>query len=222
MVDSPTGEVRSRRLDALKQGGPLWAWPVLGVVLVAVAGQQYGRGGALLVAGVGAACFVLVGSQLLFGGQVRLYASGAAFCAGVVVVVLALVQPVAEPGEPNTAGELPARPANQDLLARPTLAGVDLGGADLRGFTLSGESLDGADLAGANLRGATLSGASMRGADLRGADLRESCLERVDLRGALLDGVLATGADTTDAVVTIGGTARVIGWAERTGPGVCG
>lgn len=213
-MDGSTGEVTARGWAALKQGGPLWMWPVFGVVLVAVAGQRYGRGGALLAAGVGMVCFVLVGSQVLFGGRSRLYASGVAFCAGVVVVLLALVQPVARTGAVPTPADVPARPTNQDLLDRPTLAGALLRGSDLHGFTLAGENLGGAELAGANLRGAILTAASLRGADLSGADLRDACLDRVDLRGAVLDGALATRANTSGALVTAADTSSVVGWGS--------
>jgi len=211
-----------RRGIALRWGGPLWTWPILGVALVAIAGELFGRTGALLVAGTGLACFALVGSELLFGDRVRLYASGVAFCAGAAIIVLALVQPAPATPASRPAPET-ARPVNKDLLARPTLDGIDLHGADLRGFNLRDTTLNGATLAGAKLDDARLDGASLRGADLRGADLRNTCLKEVDLRGALLAGAVATGADATGAHLTPGATTGAIAWPTTApSPSPCG
>lgn len=222
-------------LANLRRGGPLWAWPVIGIALVAIAGQIAGRAGALLVGGMGLVTFVLVGSELLFKDRQRLYAAGIAFAVACLLVLVALTQHVptvpvsatpssATPhpsGSPSVSSTPPApqpdlrgRTITSELLAGRSLAGIDLRGAVLRGLDLRGRSLDGAMLAGTSLVGSRLDGASLRGADLSGADLRRVCLRRADLRGAILFGVDAAEADVRDAQLLPGGVSAADRWPD--------
>lgn len=225
--DETAVAVRRRHL-ALRSGGPLWAWPLIGVALTAVSGQVAGRIGALLVAGMGLATFVLVGSELVFRGRNRLYAVGIAFAIAALLVLVALMQPVAgtdrstspaasasstpNPPGPTPAPDLHGRTLTTSQLTRANLAGADLRGAHMQGVDLRGRELDGAVLAGAILVNSRLDGASLRGADLSGVDLRGACLHRTDLRGATMVGIDATGADVRNVLLSRGATDVVAHW----------
>lgn len=230
----------SNPLANLRHGGPLWAWPVIGIALVAIAGQVAGPIGALLVGGMGLVTFVLVGSELLFKGRHRLYAAGIAFAAACFLVLVALAQhaltgpgnaapPSVTSAAPHPSGspsmsstspppqpDLRGKTITPELLAGQSLAGIDLRGAVLRGIDLRGRSLDGAMLAGTSLVGSRLDGASLRGADLSGADLRRVCLRRTDLRGAILSGADAVGADVRDAQLSPGAISTADRWPDST------
>jgi hypothetical protein len=179
----------------------IWIWPVVAIVLVAVAGQVFGLLGSIIAASCAAAALLFTAAELFRARRAR--RDAALLSIGCVLVVLAVFTlqgavpwsraVAAGGGLVDARGE---RPTPDDLRV-PTLRGALLDGADLTGLDLGGRDLAGAEAAGAAFRDADLAGASLRGADLRGSDLTGACLDGADLTGADLTGAKVTGATVT-------------------------
>lgn len=193
----PTGTARSWSI-------PLWVWPVLATVAVAVVGQAVGPwwAGVLVVALLGGATATLIGEAWT---PRRSAAASAVLVAVGLVALFAWRDEIEALGSSTnsvrgvstsaTAPRAPAAPA-----ATADLHGATLRGADLTSLSFVGARLEGADLSGANLSGVNLSGAWLKGANMRGADLQDACLRGTVFTGATLDGADFTGADVRSAI----------------------
>jgi len=178
----------------------IWVWPVVAIVLVAVAGQVFGLLGALIGAGCAAAALFFSAAEVVRTRRARRLAPIGAL-AFVLAVIAVFVLQGALPwsrGTPAPAADVLLNARGERLTAddlrEGNLRGAQLAGADLTGLDLPNRDLDGAAAPGAMFRDADLTGASLRGVDLRGADLSGACLDRADLTGADLNGARVGGA----------------------------
>lgn len=201
MVDpgSPTGIAKPA---SAKQGNPsrasripLWVWPALATVAVAVTSQLLGA----WAAAIGIVALLVVAAANLLGmnsERPRWWAVSVATIGGVLAVgALVFTKPSIDTITSPKSTTSPATAAGQPL------RGKNLQGSDYSKQSLARADLRGADLRGANLSGADLSYATLNGADLRGADLHDACLRHADLTGANLSGADFTGADVRDATM---------------------
>lgn len=229
-----------------RSGRSLWLWPVVAIVLTAVAGQLLGVTAALLAgAGAVAAAVWMLGSRLFSRRSHRTVAL-ISMVAGVLITTGGVIQQRSVPFEAR-AGQLstgpmspvssasPSAPAPGRLdlsgrrLSREELSGLDLRHAVIRGSVLDGLDLRGRDLsevdaAGASFVGVRMDGARLRRANLSGASFRRSCLRGADLSEAKVHGVDATGADVTGASAPPTISQEASSWpAARAlaAPGVC-
>jgi hypothetical protein len=188
-----------------RKPGFLMMWPVIIIVLVALAGALFGARAALLVAGEVVAILAFVVLRNLWGDRLWEITGIAVIVASVTVLAgLQQLQPGnllsnADAGaraakaapSTNVPAELHGQAINAQQVDRVRFQGSNLINSRLNGLDLRGKDFDGANAAGASFRGSRLDGASLRGVDLRGA-----CL-----RGASLQGADLSGADLTDANV---------------------
>lgn len=178
------------------KGWPLWVWPPLAIVLIAVAGYRFGIAGALTTAALAIAALIFVAGDLLYSGQHRRARVTVAFGLGVIVLVALMWQtkipwvhsPVAMQTTTSGSGSLRGMMISQAQATSLDLRGAQLSGAVLDGLVLRGKQMEGVTAPGASFRHADLSFASLRGADLNGADFSYACLIGTDFAGALLDG----------------------------------
>lgn len=188
----------------------VWVWPMVLIVVVAVAGEFLGAVGAAAAAAVvfGIALFVI--GVWWLGPQQRAWvlivALGIALVGTVGLVGTAV--PFTRTGDAGRS-ELRGAKLSQRDIASWDLRGADLSGAELEGLDLRRESLAGAVVRGASLRGSRLEGVSLRGADLSGADLREACLRGADFAGAIVAGVQIEGAWPAPSGIDLNGAGAV-------------
>lgn len=175
----------------------IWIWPLVAIVLVAVAGQVFGLLGAIITASSALAALLFTAAELLRSRRARQSAAVVAVIGAVAVMALFALQGVMPwsrtSARPGNALDLRGHRISASNLTGD-LRGARLAGADLSAVNLHGRDLAGVDAPGTSLRNANLAGASLRGADLRGADLRGACLDTADLTGAELSGAEITGA----------------------------
>lgn len=199
----------------------IWIWPVVAIVLVAVAGQVFGLLGSIIAASCAAAALLFTAAELFRARRARRDAALLSIgCVLIVVAIFTLQGAIPWSHAAVAAGEALVdargkRPTADDLRV-PTLRGALLDGADLTGLDLGGRDLAGAEAAGTAFRDADLAGASLRGADLRGSDLTGACLDGADLTGADLTGAKVTGATVTlPAGAVVSGSPLPVGERAR-------
>lgn len=192
---------------------PLWVWPPLAVVLIAVAGYRFGIAGAVTTAASALAALFFAAGDFLYLGQRRRTIALVAVSLGVIVLagllwgakVPWIRRPVA--AQTVTSGPIDLRgvTVTQAQATKLDLRGAQLSGAVFDGLVLRGKQMEGATASGASFRYADLSFASLRGADLNGADFSYACLIGTDFSGALMD-----GADVNHAILNLNTLPRSI------------
>jgi hypothetical protein len=195
-------------------------WPVIGITGMAVLGELFGGGAALLVA------LAVIGSLVWFIGEEydrkrwRLMLVGAVVClAAPVAFFYAKGAPAlreAPSGVVQTrtsttttalaVANLRGRTVTQHDLGSRSLAGAVVDGATLNEVRLPGGHLENLQAEGTTFFRVDLADAHLTGANLRGAvfvqsDLRRADLARADLRGTDLRLACLVGADFTGASV---------------------
>jgi hypothetical protein len=198
---------------------PVWALPVVGLLLCIAAGWLLGS----MAAGIAVAVLAViavstVGADVMPTARGRHLAQLVALVIAAVIVTLSFLRSgVIMPGPLiGAAVEAPVDFRNRAVsaadLRERSLRSAQLQGATLSGLDLSGTDLTGADLSGAFLVGTDLAGARLDRANLRGADLRQACLRGSVLQGADLTNAQADGADVTGAQVEPAATATARSW----------
>jgi hypothetical protein len=198
---------------------PVWALPVVGLLLCIAAGWFLGSAAAGVTLAVLAVVAVsTVGADVMPNPRGRHLAQLIALVVAALILALSFLRAGVVMPEPfavvsdGSPVDLRNRTVAESDLRDRSLRSAQLQGATLSGIDLNGFDLTGADLSGAFLVGTDLAGARLDRANLRGADLRQACLRGSTLQGADLTNVDAVGADATGAVVDPAATAAARVW----------
>lgn len=198
---------------------PVWALPVVGLLLCVAAAWFLGSAAAgVTVAVLAVVAVSTVGADVMPNPRGRHLAQLIALAVAALIVALAFLRSGVTLPEPfvGAAEGTPVDLRNQTVTASDvrdrSLRSAQLQGATLSGIDLSGADLTGADLSGAFLVGTDLAGARLDRANLRGADLRQACLRGSTLQGADLTNADADGADITGAVVDTAAATAARAW----------
>ena len=202
----------------------IWAVPLLGVLLLTLAGKLGGpEMAAAAVAAIAGSCVGAGVFALVRRTQGRALLSVAV---GLLVTLLTLGTGLLWIHRSSSSLAVAPPPPSSKGLTADRLKAMDLRGADLRGADLSSANLvkrhlEGADLRGANLTRAQLSESHLEGANLSGATMVQTCLRGAFLHGAELDGVDADHADVSDAQLPRDAATAAFRWPRTADPSAC-
>jgi hypothetical protein len=200
----------------------LLAWPLIAIGLVAIVGRLTNPSLALLVGAWSLATVLLAAGRWVYGSWAHLVASASALGAGVLVIVVGLLQigtagvnsdgtrsttsRVAGPtaslsasGSPNPSLSRGAVPSVGAGVGRRKITQSMVADLDFNGMQLRGASLDDLDLRGESFAGADIAGSSFRRSNLEGVSMRGANLRGVDLSGACLRRTDLSGAELSGA-----------------------
>jgi hypothetical protein len=202
---APTAEVSRRPPN---RHSLLWFWPVIGIFLMAAAGETFGPFGALIAGTAALGSLVLYLGGEFFTPQHRVLVT---LCTGLAMLLLwyghlrewpAFTSSMPSEAQATSAIgplDLSGRRVREADLDRERLRDGRLVGSSLDGLAMAGWDLSHVIANGSSFRRAELSDAELNDADLSGVDLSYARLPRADLRGAVLRGANLRGADLRDA-----------------------